>query len=85
MIAPMGRLLVVDQLEANNPQRSVIEKFKADYSKAFGDQPSSFAGHAFDAWHIAVAAMKEAGTEPAALRDAIEKTDGFVGISGTSR
>jgi branched-chain amino acid transport system substrate-binding protein len=82
VIAPMGRLLVVDQLEANNPQREVIEKFNKDYSASFGDKPSSFAGHAFDAWNIAVAAMKKAGTEPAALRDAIEKTDGYVGISG---
>jgi branched-chain amino acid transport system substrate-binding protein len=81
-IAPMGRLLVVDQLPKDNPQRDVIEKFKADYSAAFSDQPSSFAGHAYDAWHIAVAAMKKAGTEPAALRDAIEKTKDFVGISG---
>jgi branched-chain amino acid transport system substrate-binding protein len=82
VIAPMGRLLVVDQLEANNPQRGVIEKFNKDYSAMFGDKPSSFAGHAFDAWNIAVAAMKKAGTEPEALRDAIEKTNGYVGISG---
>lgn len=82
VIAPMGRLLVVDQIPADNLQRKVIEKFKADYSKAFGDQPSSFAGHAYDAWHIAVAAITKVGTEPNALRDAIEKTTGFVGISG---
>lgn len=81
-IAPMGRLLVVDQLAADDPQREVIEKFKADYSAEFGDQPSSFAGHAYDAWHIAVNALTEAGTDSAALRDAIENTTGFVGISG---
>ena len=53
-----------------------------DYSAMFGDKPSSFAGHAFDAWNIAVASMKKAGTEPEALRNAIEKTEGYVGISG---
>ncbi len=82
VIAPMGRLLVVDQLKADNPQRGVIEKFNKDYSAMFGDKPSSFAGHAFDAWNIAVASMKKAGTEPEALRNAIEKTEGYVGISG---
>ena len=65
-----------------NPQRGVIEKFNKDYSAMFGDKPSSFAGHAFDAWNIAVASMKKAGTEPEALRNAIEKTEGYVGISG---
>lgn len=81
VIAPMGRLLVVDQLEADNPQRKVIEQFKADYSKAFGEQPSGFAGHAFDAWHIAVNAIEAAGTDADALRDEIEKAE-FVGVSG---
>ncbi|MHA6668759.1 ABC transporter substrate-binding protein [Homoserinimonas sp. A447] len=81
-IAPMGRLLVVDQLPSDDPQREVIEQFKADYSAEFGEQPSSFAGHAYDAWHIAINAISEVGTDPDELRDAIEKTDGFVGISG---
>jgi branched-chain amino acid transport system substrate-binding protein len=81
-VAPMGRLLVVDQLPEDDPQREVIEQFKADYSEEFGEQPSSFAGHAYDAWHIAINAISEVGTDPDELRDAIEATEGFVGISG---
>ncbi len=81
VIAPMGRLLVVDQLEADNPQREVIEKFQADYLAAFGEMPSGFAGHAFDAWHIAVNAIEKVGTDPVALRAEIEKAE-FVGVSG---
>lgn len=81
-LAPMGRLLVADQLPADDPQLEVINQFVADYSEAFGTSPSSFAGHAYDAWMIGVAALEEAGTDPAALRDAIEATEGFVGISG---
>ncbi len=81
VVAPMGRLLVADQLAADNPQRTVIEQFKADYNEAYGEQPSGFAGHAFDAWHIAVNAIEAAGTDPAALRDELE-TAQWTGISG---
>lgn len=81
-VAPMGRLLVVDQLPEDDPQREVIEQFQADYSAEFGESPSSFAGHAYDAWHIAINAISEVGTDPEELRDAIEATEGFVGISG---
>ena len=81
VIAPMGRLLVADQLDADNAQREVIEKFQADYSAAYGEQPSGFAGHAFDAWHIAVNAIEAAGTDPDALRDELEKAE-FTGVSG---
>ena len=80
-IAAMGRLLVTDQLDADNPQRAVIEKFQADYSAAYGEQPSTFGGHAFDAWHIAVNAIEKAGTDANALRDELEKSE-FTGISG---
>ncbi len=80
-IAAMGRLLVTDQLPADNPQRAVIEKFQADYSAAYGEQPSTFGGHAFDAWHIAVNALDAVGTDPTALRDELEKAE-FTGISG---
>ncbi|QTX05712.1 ABC transporter substrate-binding protein [Agromyces archimandritae] len=82
VIAPMGRLLVHDQLSADDPQKEVIEQFVADYTEAYGDAPSSFAGHAYDAWQVAIAALEEAGTDPEALRDAIEGTTGLVGVSG---
>ena len=82
VLAPMGRLLVADQLEADDPQKEVIDQFIADYTEAYGSAPSSFAGHAYDAWKIGVAAIEEAGTDPEELRDAIEATSDFVGISG---
>ncbi|TFB63540.1 ABC transporter substrate-binding protein [Cryobacterium sp. Hz7] len=81
VIAPMGRLLVADQLAADNTQREVIEQFQADYNAAYGEQPSGFAGHAFDAWHIAVNAIEAAGTDADALRDELESAQ-WTGISG---
>ncbi|WP_293699456.1 ABC transporter substrate-binding protein [uncultured Agrococcus sp.] len=82
VIAPMGRLLVADQLSDDDPQAEVINQFIEDYSDQFGESPSAFAGHAYDAWQIAVLALEEAGTDPHDLRDAVESISGFVGISG---
>lgn len=82
VIAPMGRLLVADQLSDDDPQAEVINQFIEDYTDQFNEAPSAFAGHAYDAWQIAVLALEEAGTDPHDLRDAVENITGFVGISG---
>ncbi len=58
-----------------------IERFKA----ATGQEPNTFAGHAYDALYLIVEAARRVEGEitPSALRDQIEATDGFVGIGGT--
>jgi len=63
----------------------VATDFIGRYTEAFGDAPSTFAGHAFDALYLITEAAKRVEGEltPAALRDEIEKTAGFVGIGGT--
>ena len=44
---------------------------------------TTFGGHAFDGLMILVDAMKRAGSaDPAAIRDEIEKTSGFMGTAG---
>jgi len=82
LLAPLGRLLVADQLPDDDPQKPVIEEFMADFEEEYGEQPSTFAGHAWDGFTIAVQALEEAGTDPQELRDYIENLEGFVGISG---
>lgn len=82
LIAPLGRMLVADQLPKNDPQREVVSQFIKDYKAAYNESPSTFAGHAFDGFTIAVNAMKKAGTEPNKLRDAIEGVKDWPGISG---
>lgn len=82
LLAPLGRLLVADQLPEDDPQKRVIEKFISDFESEYGESPSTFAGHAYDGFQIAVRALEEAGTDPEALRDYIENLEGFVGISG---
>jgi len=81
-IVPMGRMLVADQIDDDNPQKAVIEAYIAQYEAEYGEKPNAFGGYAYDAWNIAVAALTAAGTEPEALRDAILATTDYVGVSG---
>ncbi|MDH4268642.1 MAG: ABC transporter substrate-binding protein, partial [Deltaproteobacteria bacterium] len=43
---------------------------------------NTHSGYAWDAIYIVANAMKKAGTNKEKLREAIEKTKGYVGISG---
>ena len=61
-------MLVADQLAENDPQKPVVTKFIADYKAKYGQNPSTFAGHAYDGFMIAVEALKTAGTDKAAAR-----------------
>jgi branched-chain amino acid transport system substrate-binding protein len=83
LIAPLGRLVVADQLPEDDPQREVITSFVEAYTAEYGEGPSTFAGHAYDGWQLAVDALREVGTDPQALRDHLEGVEDFVGISGT--
>ncbi len=83
LVAPLGRLVVADQLPADDPQKEVITAFIEDYTAKYDEGPSTFAGHAYDGWQLAVDALREAGTDPQALRDHLEGVTDFVGISGT--
>ncbi|QVQ53735.1 ABC transporter substrate-binding protein [Spiractinospora alimapuensis] len=83
IVFPIGRILVADQLPDDDPQAEVIQSFHADYVEEFGSNPSTFAGHAWDAFHLSVDAFEEVGTDPHEVRDYLESVEGFVGITGT--
>ena len=82
VILPAGKLLVAGELSATDPQKAVLVKFAQDFAASAKRPANTFGGHAFDALQILVAALKQAGDSPAALRDAVEKTQGYVGIGG---
>lgn len=76
-------VMVADQLDDDHPQAAVSKRFVEEYSEAFGEAPSSFAGHAFDALIVAMDAIERAGsTDPEAIRTALESTSGVAGING---
>ena len=82
LIAPVGRLVVADQIPASDPQKQVLTQFVADYRAAYNETPSTFAGHAWDAFQLAADAFKAVGTDKQKVRDKLEQVKGFVGITG---
>lgn len=82
IIAPMGKLLVAANLPDSDAQKKVLTEYTAQYEKAYGKAPTTFGGHAWDAFWIAVKAMEKAGPDAAKIRDEVEKIKDFVGITG---
>jgi branched-chain amino acid transport system substrate-binding protein len=83
IVFPCGRLLVADALPAGHPQKALLEDYKKKYEDRFGEEVSTFGGHAYDAYTILAEAVRRAGSvEPAKVRDAIEGLKGFAGTAG---
>ena len=81
-IFPCGRLLAVDVLPDDHPQKKVLAEYKKDYESKYNEAASTFGGHAYDALMILVEAIKKAGsTDKAKIRDAIETLE-FIGTGG---
>jgi branched-chain amino acid transport system substrate-binding protein len=80
-----GKILIPSTYGADTEAYRVATDFISRYKAAYGSDPNTFAGHAYDAVHIIAEAAKRVTGDltPAALRDEIEKTNGFVGIGGT--
>jgi branched-chain amino acid transport system substrate-binding protein len=80
---PCAALLVADQLPDDDPQKPVAKAYAEAYTAATGEEVSTFGGHAYDALLLLTDALERAGSaEPSAVRDALEATDGLVGVDG---
>ena len=79
--AQHGFEFTTDELSDADPQKHLIEEFVREYSQAYKD-PGVMVSYGADAAYIVVEALKKAGDRPAAIRDAIENTTGYVGLSG---
>lgn len=88
IVFPMSKLVAYADLDDSDPQKPVLEQFVADYEASAGSSPSSFAGHAWDGLSLVIEALKRLpdglslDEQRAQLRDALESTEGFVGIDG---
>ncbi|NLG28868.1 MAG: ABC transporter substrate-binding protein, partial [Chloroflexi bacterium] len=89
VIFPMGKLVAVEALPADDPQKAVIEQFVTDYRAATGKEPSHFAAHSWDAIQLVLQALRTLPPEELTLleqrslvRDHLENIKGFVGIDG---
>jgi branched-chain amino acid transport system substrate-binding protein len=83
VMLPAGRLIVADQIADTNPQKKLLLSYIEAYEGRFKQPISTFGGHAWDALMLVAGAIEKAGSaEPQAIRDALEKTTGFVGTAG---
>ena len=85
-IMPSTKLMVADQLPDTDPQKAVIRDFinmyQNDYHYDKQYPINTHSGYAWDAIYLLANAMRQAGTEPEALRSTIEQTKGYIGVSG---
>jgi branched-chain amino acid transport system substrate-binding protein len=83
IIFPAGRLLVADALPAGHPQKQLLSAYKKEYEAKYGEEVSTFGGHAYDAFLVLTEAIKKAGaTDKARVRDALEGLRGVAGTAG---
>lgn len=81
VLLPSSKLYVTASLPAGDAQKAVVEGFVRDYEKKYGKLPATFAGNGYDAAMLLMEAIRKAGTDPAAVRDAIEGTKSHVGVT----
>lgn len=82
IIFPCGRILIAEMLPDNHPQKEVLIKYKKDFKKKYGEEASTFGGHAYDAIIILAEAIKKAGADKEKVREAIENIKDLPGIGG---
>jgi len=82
VVFPAGRLIVADAIPNSDPQKKTLVGYNAQFKNTFKVDADTFGGHAWDAAKIVLKAVGKVGDDPAKIRAEIEKTKGFVGISG---
>ena len=82
VLVPLARVNVGPLLPDDQPQKKIIMSYTKAYEERYKEPISSFGGHAYDAIHLAMAALKAVGPDPAKIRDFIENTKGLVGQHG---
>jgi branched-chain amino acid transport system substrate-binding protein len=83
---PSTKLMIVNELPDSDPQKAVIQEFVKLYTDKGYDKQfpiNTHSGYAWDAIMMVANAMKKVGTDKEALRNEIEATKNYIGISGT--
>jgi len=81
VMMPSTKIYVGKELKRSDPQRKKILQFVKAYTPAYG-APGVMVSYGADAAYIVVEALEKAGDDRAKIRDVIENTRGYVGLSG---
>jgi branched-chain amino acid transport system substrate-binding protein len=81
---PASPLVVGERLAANDPQRPAVINFVREFKARWEVAPTVQSGYAYDALGLALSAIARArGTDDKArIRDELERTRGFIGVTG---
>jgi branched-chain amino acid transport system substrate-binding protein len=82
IILPAGKLEVYKVLPDSDPQKAVLKDYDEKYQAKYKAPASSFGGYAFDAFKMLAMALEKVGADQAKVRDELEKTKNYVGVSG---
>lgn len=82
IIMPAGKLVIYPLLPDNDPQKAVCQEYDKKYRAKFNTPASSFGGYAYDAMMMLAQALEKAGADRTKIRNALEQTKNYVGVSG---
>jgi branched-chain amino acid transport system substrate-binding protein len=82
IIMPAGKLAIFKQLPDTDPEKKACQTYEDMYQKKFNAPASSFGGYAYDAMQMLKMAIEKSGVDKAKIRDALEQTKNYVGVSG---
>src|SRR6266567_2602974 len=77
-----GKLAVYHLLRKYDPQATPLKDYADSYKKAYGVDPSTFGGYAYDGFQLIAGALKKGAVTPVQIRDGIERGGRMVGVSG---
>lgn len=80
IVFPAGKMIVPDSVEGK--QNDVINAFLKNYKKEYKEEPGVHAGYAYDAIYILKSALDETEGDTSLLVLKLNKTWGYVGVTG---
>ena len=90
IIFPAGRLLIVASMSRRDPQLRTLWNYKYEYENLYGNPPSTFGGHGYDAIRLVVKALRDKQITPeldcakarGMIREGIEQVKDWPGTAG---
>ncbi|ACN17732.1 Extracellular ligand-binding receptor [Desulforapulum autotrophicum HRM2] len=82
IVLPSGKILVMDQLPADDPQKQILKDYETMYVSKYGGAVSGFGGYAHDAMTLVAEALKASDGDRQKVRNALENIKDHVGVTG---
>jgi branched-chain amino acid transport system substrate-binding protein len=82
VMMPSTKIVVGEQLPDNDIQKKKTLDYVKAYKEKFNREPGTMVAYGADAAFIVIDAIKKVGPDRAKIRDTIENTRGYVGLSG---